>query len=538
MSKRALERPLLALLAGWAVFAVASIWLRPLWPVDETRYASVAWEMWLRGDFLVPHINGEPYSHKPPLLFWLIHLGWGLFGVNDWWPRLVAPLCALAAVPLTLRLGRLLWPEATAENEAARSLAVWVLFGTLLFAAFVTLTLFDLLLMLCAMAAMIGVLTLARGRRLSGVLWLGAGIGLGVLAKGPVILLHVLPAALAAPWWAPSLKGRLLRWYIDLLLGLLLGAAIALAWALPAAYVGGEAYQRAIFWGQTAGRVADSFAHRAPWWHYLPLLPLILFPWLVWPRFWQGLRSAGWRDPGIRFLLAWLLLTLIGFSLVSGKQAKYLVPFLPAFALLAGYALSKANAPPRWWEMLPPAIGSLVVAAFLYTVRSRPAALKLPEWAGEIPLWPILMLALAAPLLLCFARRETAAQVRALSFTVLAGIAVIGAGVIPAIVPYSDPRPAAGYLAALQEAKLPLAHLGKYHAQYNFVGRLRAPIEILDHHELRAWVAAHPLGRVMTVERTRFPEGKAGPEYQWPFRGAWLQLWRGEALLVVRPELR
>ena len=48
------EPALLALLAGWAAFAAASIWLRPLWPVDETRYASVAWEMWLRGDFLVP----------------------------------------------------------------------------------------------------------------------------------------------------------------------------------------------------------------------------------------------------------------------------------------------------------------------------------------------------------------------------------------------------------------------------------------------------------------------------------------------------
>jgi len=56
-------------------------------------------------------------------------------------------------------------------------------------------------------------------------------------------------------------------------------------------------------------------------------------------------------------------------------------------------------------------------------------------------------------------------------------------------------------------------------------------------------VEEHPGGRVMTVERTRYPEvnaagGKAGPEYQSPFRGAWLQLWRGEALLVARPDLR
>jgi hypothetical protein len=43
---------------------------------------------------------------------------------------------------------------------------------------------------------------------------------------------------------------------------------------------------------------------------------------------------------------------------------------------------------------------------------------------------------------------------------------------------------------------------------------------------------------VLTVERSKYPDGKAGPEFQSPFRGAWLQLWRGEALLVARPELR
>ena len=516
--------------------------------MDETRYASVAWEMWLRGDFVVPTINGEPYSHKPPLLFWLIQLGWGLFGVNDWWPRLVAPLCALAAVPLTLRLGRLLWPD----DRDAQMNAVWVLSGTLLFAGFVTLVMFDLLLMLCAMVGMIGVLYLSKNEKFKGVLWLGAGIGLGVLAKGPVVLLHVLPAAVVAPWWAPELKGRLARWYLDLFLGVLLGAAIALAWALPAAYLGGEEYRRAIFWGQTAGRVSDSFAHRASWWYYLPLLPLILFPWFVWPRFWKGLfeLKSNAQKSGLKFLAAWLLLTLIGFSLVSGKQAKYLVPFLPAFALLAGRALSQVQAPARAWEMLLPLIGFLALPASLAWLRARPESLKVPEWVGEIPFWPIAVLALAAPVLLVFARRRTAQQLRVLAFATLAAVAVLGAGVVPAFVPYSDPAPAARYLAALQERNVPLAHLGKYHAQYNFAGRLRTPIEILDPPELKSWVASHPAGQVITIERVRYemrPDGKGGagtataeggPDYQAPFRGAWVQVWRGAALLVARPELR
>ena len=126
------DRALLALLPAGR----CSRWPRSgcgrCWPVDETRYASVAWEMWLRGDFLVPFRNGEPYSHKPPLLFWLMHAGWALFGVNDWWPRLVAPLCALgrcalAAAGLRGCCGR--------RSENQPWWLRWVLFGTLLFAA-------------------------------------------------------------------------------------------------------------------------------------------------------------------------------------------------------------------------------------------------------------------------------------------------------------------------------------------------------------------------------------------------------------------
>jgi hypothetical protein len=217
---------------------------------------------------------------------------------------------------------------------------------------------------------------------------------------------------------------------------------------------------------------------------------------------------------------------------------------LPAFALLAGYALTKATssvrggtAHARWWEMLFPMCGFLAAPAFLAYLRSRPEAMKLPEWAGEIPLWPIALLALAAPLLLFFGRTRTAVQVRALAFAMLAAFAVVGAGVIPAFVPYSDPQPAARHLAALQEAKVPLAHLGKYHAQYNFVGRLRAPIAILDPAELRSWVASHPAGQVITIERSRH-DSRGSPEYEAPFRGAWVQVWRGTALLVARPELR
>ena len=94
MSVARLDR--LALLGSVAALAALQLWLRPLLPVDETRYLAVAWEMWWRGDFLLPWLNGEPYSHKPPLLFWLIHALWALFGVSELAARFPAFWCLRA----------------------------------------------------------------------------------------------------------------------------------------------------------------------------------------------------------------------------------------------------------------------------------------------------------------------------------------------------------------------------------------------------------------------------------------------------------
>ncbi|MGB0954568.1 MAG: glycosyltransferase family 39 protein, partial [Panacagrimonas sp.] len=80
-------------------------------------------------------------------------------------------------------------------------------------------------------------------------------IGCGILTKGPVVLLYLIPAAL----FLPQAKRCIL-------FAVPLGAAIALTWALPAAQAGGESYANAILWGQTAGRVHDSFSHARPFW--------------------------------------------------------------------------------------------------------------------------------------------------------------------------------------------------------------------------------------------------------------------------------
>src|SRR5262245_4099285 len=176
-------------LALWGVVVAFALEVRPLLPIDETRYLSVAWEMWLRHDWVVPYLNGSPYSDKPPLLFWGILLGWRVLGVNEWWPRLLPPLAALLCVFLLARLARRLSPdEAAARALPFLSGALWVTYSTLV--------LFDTLLTACVLFALGGVAEAALGRPRRGWLACGVGIGLGLLAKGPVVLVHVLPAAL------------------------------------------------------------------------------------------------------------------------------------------------------------------------------------------------------------------------------------------------------------------------------------------------------------------------------------------------------
>ena len=112
------------ILIVWLILTAVNLLNHHLIPLDETRYASVAWEMWSRQDYLVPYLNGVPYHHKPPLLFWLYDLGWSLFGVSEWWLLLVSPLFALISLYNLRYLARLLWPD----NSAAIRMAPWFLF--------------------------------------------------------------------------------------------------------------------------------------------------------------------------------------------------------------------------------------------------------------------------------------------------------------------------------------------------------------------------------------------------------------------------
>lgn len=469
---------LLALLTGVAIVA------RPMTPIDETRYISVAWEMWLRGDWLVPYKNGAPYSHKPPLMMWIYQLGWAVFGVSEWWPRVVSPLFSAAGLFLTLGLAHRLWPQ----QAGLGGRAVLVLASCLLWIFFSTSAMFDVMLVCFTLLGLHGILTAAEGRAMKGFALLGLAIGLGVLAKGPVILLHTLPVAVLAPWWNPGLAWK--RWAAGVFGAVLLGAAIALTWAIPAGFAGGAEYQRAIFWGQTADRMVQSFAHKRPLWWYLPLLPVMFFPWLVWPGLWRGFRELARQglDRGARFCLAWMLPVFVAFSLISGKQMHYLIPIFPAFALLAARALAGGKHGGFW---LPALIATLAGAALALLAAGIVSIPKNP--LAELPvLWPALALTVLMPVLWVWSRRS-AWPLPVLTLVGAAFAALLQFSLSGAFHADYDVRPLASAIRQAQEAGRMVANGDFYHDQFHFAGRLRQPLVAFeDDKAMAGWLAANP----------------------------------------------
>ena len=87
----------IARVLGYGALFAAGLAFRPLLPIDETRYLSVSWEMLLRGSYLVPTMNFEPYFQKPPMLFWLIDIAWAIVGVSRWSALLVVFAASAAA---------------------------------------------------------------------------------------------------------------------------------------------------------------------------------------------------------------------------------------------------------------------------------------------------------------------------------------------------------------------------------------------------------------------------------------------------------
>lgn len=523
----------------WLVMATIAIFQHGPMPMFSTRALSVAWEMWQRHSFLVPYLNGAPYSDKAPLLFWLIQMGWAVGGVGDVWPRLLEVLFGATELVLVAVLARRLFPESRWPRYAAPWLLLTFTYGFL----FGLQVMYEVLLAVCVLTALLALVPSARREQPHFVLF-ALAIGLGLLTKGPVMLLHVAFPWLLGPCWNAWARREPRRWYGQGALALLGGCAMLVVWVLLAAQAGGAEYRNQLLFHQTAGRVVNAFAHAKPLWWYLPLLPVMVFPFALWPRIWLALGALRRPlDDGTRFLFAWLLPVLLVFSLISGKQLYYLLPEYAGFALLLAAALGQRHrqsvgaAKSGWLGPWPLALVNLALGVALillpWLVTHGRAHSPLLAAMAPVSIYDGAAYLLLGGVLLVRGRGEL---VR------IAIVGTIGAVVAnglfsTALWPAFNLKPAADMLARAQAQGLPIANLESYDGQFHFLGRLTQPIQPLHTEpELQAWAAAHPKGLIISYPETMTPAMREQAVYTQPFRGVWMAVWSVPALTAAHAD--
>ncbi|WP_108472150.1 ArnT family glycosyltransferase [Rhodanobacter thiooxydans] len=533
----------------WTAVALLAIFSHGPMPLYSTRTLAVAWEMWHQGHWLVPHINGQPYSEKAPLLFWLIQAGWFAFGVSDVWPRVLEVLFGGTQLVLVSLLARRLFPQRPWMAKAAP----WMLLAFGYAFLFGLQIMYDVLLAVWTLAAL---LCLTPKPQRSEPRWLlfGLCVGFGLLTKGPVMLLHVAFPWLLGPLWNDWASQHRARWYGRGVLALLLGGAMLLAWALPAGFSGGEAYRQRLFFTQTAGRVVDKLAqgkdlqnHAAPFWFYLLWLPVMLFPFAGWPRVWVAVASL--RRPlesGLRFALCWLLPTFVVLSLISGKQLYYPLPELGGITLLLAGAIAVLRerrpslAGNGWLGTWPLGAGGIVFAVALFLLPLLVAGNHLHgEWADAAApysrYFSVVFLLLGSLLLL-----RGRGELRRLAVAGLVGVLALNTLFTLTLWPRYDLRPTAHLLGAADQANRAIAFLGNYEGQFHFEGRLTRPIEellgnpVVQDQAVQDFARAHPDGLIVVrVDQTDANDLRYALLVQ-PFRSSWLVVWPATSLADLR----
>ena len=302
---------------------------------DEPRYAQVAREMLDRHDWITPTLQGKPWLEKPALYYWQAMVAYSVFGVNDRTARIPGAFDAalmIAAIYFFLRRFR-------PGSETDGALIAAGCAGVIGFARGAST---DMPLAAMFAIAMLGWYAWYESRKRIGLALFYIFLGLATLAKGPVAIFFagailLIFLALKRDWGAilPSL------W----IPGIALFLAVALPWYV-AVQLRNPEFFRVFILEHNLGRFGqDLYHHRQPFWYYVPVFLLALMPWTLWlvlavaerlRLLWSDRKEAMAtpEDSWQLFLLIWLLLPVLFFSASQSKLPGYILPAVPAAALL------------------------------------------------------------------------------------------------------------------------------------------------------------------------------------------------------------
>ncbi len=430
---------------------------------DEPRYAQVAREMLARHDWITPTLGGKPWLEKPPLYYWQAMLAYRIFGVSDWAARLPSAIDAtLMVVAIYLFLKRFR-PGFQLDGALMTASAA----GIIGFARAVSTDM--------PLAATFTIALLAwyawyesESRRYIAIFY--CFLALGMLAKGPVAPLLAFVIILIFVAAKRDLRLLLRTLWIP---GILLFCALAAPWYAAVQIRNPEFLRVFIFEHNLARFGTNLYHHPEPFWYFVPVTLIGLIPWTVfvaaswvetirvwWTERQQMLAS---EDALNAFLVIWLIVTVVFFSLSRSKLPGYIVPALPAGTLLlAEYVRRRVTGDER------PSIGLIVVHSMVAAAPIVPALMiqylilqhRLP-WgkAAAISFTFAAVLAIGIAITL-----RTKLGFGALRFVTLVPLVLAVAAILrlgaPALDSMLSVRPLATEISHLENKPLPLAVSG------------------------------------------------------------------------------
>jgi 4-amino-4-deoxy-L-arabinose transferase-like glycosyltransferase len=305
---------------------------------DEGRNAEVAREMAATNNYVLPHLNGLPYLDKPVVFFAAVAASIEVLGANEFAARLVSLVFGLATAGLAGCFALRYWGRdaglvaatATATAPLALGLSRIVIMDTTL-SFFVVLALVSLFWAIESRSEE-GTVPPLRWSWLVWTLLAWGAMGLGVLTKGPVAF--AVPLLVAAPF-AVRRRASVAVWHP---LGILVMCALVLPWVWAVSREIPNFIHYVVVTETWARMTTDELRRTEPLWFFLPILLLGTFPWSIVAL--SSLRpdspTEASNDRGVRlFLWLWIVVPLVFFSLSRGKQEQYVLPLVPAVALLA-----------------------------------------------------------------------------------------------------------------------------------------------------------------------------------------------------------
>jgi 4-amino-4-deoxy-L-arabinose transferase-like glycosyltransferase len=390
----------------WAVLlALPMLWHlggTPLFDVDEGAFSEATREMLASHDWGHTTLNGADRFDKPIGIYWLQATAVSVFGLSEFALRLPS---ALAGWIMGLALGGFAarrWGQGA--GMLAGAVAVTSLGPQLIGRGATADGLLNLLIVLSALDLWRFIESGGKAPLRRAYTW----VGLGLLVKGPVAVL--VPGAAFLLWCATSRRWSVLRAAASDLVGWVLVLAIAVPWYAYALHRHGTAFIDGFLLHHNVQRFTGTVGgHAGSPLYYLVVLPVLAMPWAPLLVAVAARVRPLWRDPLMRYLLAWAGFVLVFFSLSSTKLPHYVLYGYAPLVLLMTRVLHEGSQ--RWrnvtscgivaWSVLAAALPSLVLH-FAPTVRDdffrpllagAPAPLLLPALCAvaivaALAFWP------------------------------------------------------------------------------------------------------------------------------------------------------